>query len=1307
MSTSSGLIRVGLAASAVFVCHGVALGQTHEEEFFERRVRPLLAEQCFRCHGADRQKSSLRLDSRRGVLAGGERGPAVVPGSPETSRLIAAVRYTDPDLQMPPKSRLSADQVADLERWVEAGAPWPGDHEEAAVGPAPAAEFDLQQRRLAHWAFDGPTSPAVPAVGDAEWPQADLDHFVLARLERAGLAPADPADRRTLIRRATFDLLGLPPTPDEVEAFVGDQRRGAWQRVVDRLLASPHFGERWGRHWLDLMRYAESRGHEFDFDIANAWQYRDYVIRALNADVPYDQLVREHIAGDLLEDPRRHPEEGYWESVLGTGFWYLGEEVHSPVDIRGDEAGRIDNKIDVLSKAFLGLTVACARCHDHKFDAISARDYYALSGYVLSSSYRQVRFDSALHNQEVAEALAELADRYRPRVVRAAAAAFQEQLSGTADYLLAAAEVSRAGPARAGAGPLLTDYVYEDFEGPDYEGWTRSGTAFADAPVRAGDVPEHQGDLGMRGEGAVNSHASASPDDGGRDAHEGTLLSPAFKVERDYVHFLIGGGDHDGETGVRLLVGGEVVRSATGHNNNRMRPHAFDVRELRGSEAQLEIIDHATKGWGNIGVDHIVFSDLPGRDALDLDRGREEAMGWSARIAAVAAERGLDAGRVAAWLDEVRSAKGDVEHPLHVWARMTTVGGDPDAERRRLLNRHARLKRQAARAAADGAALADYGRSSGDAWIQDGVAFGLRPVRPGEPRFSDDPGAPVAGVHARAAASSDPAFSGLALAPDNARDPGSINWVQAGRTLRTATFELEASALHYLVRGAGDVVAVVDGHRMVQGPLHGAVVKRVSGDRSWRWVTHRLEDYRGHRMHVELSARDAGSGFAVARIVQSDDAPRSAGAPPEWVERLLRGGGQRSPALFERMAAEQEALLAAAVERFGAGEIDGAADAREVAELVDWWAGRAKRLGARASAVDHDPVVAEFLERRADLVATIRHRSRTAPAMLDGNGVDERLLIRGNPRVLGEVVPRRMLEALGGAPATDQATSGRLALARQIARTENPLTARVFVNRVWHHLFGRGIVASVDNFGVMGDLPTHPELLDHLATKFVADGWSLKRVIRSILLSSTYQMSSTFDPEANQVDPRNLLLHRARVRRLQGEVIRDAILAVSGRLDRAMYGEAVPVHLEPLQGGRGRPGSGPVDGAGRRSIYLSVRRNFLSSLFMVFDYPIPFAPRGRRDVTNVPAQALALMNNPFVVQQAGVWASRARRDFDDDRGRVAALYKAALSRPPTAAELDASLAYVAAQRLGEGDEQKVWADLCHALYNVKEFIYLN
>ena len=417
--TAARCVAVLAMMAAVLVGGGRAKGDEvappaptpQQLEFFEKQVRPLLAEHCYECHsvGAKKLQAGLLLDSREALITGGESGQALVPGEPDESLLVEAVRYES--YEMPPKGKLPDEQIAIFERWVTMGAPWPDEAPPTASVERP--DFDLEERKQTHWAWQPVQDPDRPAVENKEWPRSPIDAFVLADLEARGLQPAGDADRLAILRRLHLDLVGLPPSADEFDAFVDDRSEDAVAQVVDRLLDSPRFGERWGRHWLDLVRYAESRGHEYDNDVPNAFQYRDYVIRALNADVPYDQLVREHIAGDLLSEPRLHPEQGFNESILGTGFWFLGEWVHSPVDIRKDEADRFDNMIDVMSKTFLGATVACARCHDHKFDPISTADYYSLTGFLQSSDYRQVRFESIEQNRRVAAELATVDQKHQ------------------------------------------------------------------------------------------------------------------------------------------------------------------------------------------------------------------------------------------------------------------------------------------------------------------------------------------------------------------------------------------------------------------------------------------------------------------------------------------------------------------------------------------------------------------------------------------------------------------------------------------------------------------------------------------------------------------------------------------------------------------------------------------------------------------------------------------------------------------------------------------------------------------------------
>ncbi len=335
-------------------------------KFFETNVRPVLANHCYKCHGAEKQKGDLRLDSATAILKGGLNGPSVIPGKADDSLLIKAISHNDADLKMPPDEKLSDRQIADLTKWVKMGAPYPRD---AAVQANPAKGI---------WSFQPIASPDVPEVKDAAWAKSPLDRFVLAKLEAAGLKLVAPADKRTLIRRATFDLTGLPPTLKEIDAFLADESPDSFARVVERLLESPHYGERWGRHWLDVARYADSNGLDENIAMGNAYRYRDYVVSAFNKDKPYDQFLLEQIAGDLLPAGKDLAVRN--ERLIATSFLAIGPKVLAEVDEQKMEMDIIDEQIDTLGRSVLGLTLGCARCHNHKFDPIETEDYYALAG---------------------------------------------------------------------------------------------------------------------------------------------------------------------------------------------------------------------------------------------------------------------------------------------------------------------------------------------------------------------------------------------------------------------------------------------------------------------------------------------------------------------------------------------------------------------------------------------------------------------------------------------------------------------------------------------------------------------------------------------------------------------------------------------------------------------------------------------------------------------------------------------------------------------------------------------------------------
>ncbi len=1136
-------------------------------EFFEAKIRPVLVEQCQGCHGAKSQpvRGNLRLDRRDGLLKGGDLGAAVVPGKPEESILFSAITHRDADLKMPlEKPKLDDKVIDDFREWIANGAAWP----EEETTEAKSESFDLASRkRELPWIWETPTKNPRPTVRQADWPRAASDSFLLSRLELAGLAPAPDAPPHIWLRRVHFALVGLPPTPTELADFLRDPSLAARERVVDRLLDSPRFGERWARHWLDLVRYAESRGHESDFIIPNAYEYRDYIVRALNADLPYDEFVREHLAGDLLPLPRRNPTTGANESIIATGWAFLGEEIHAPVDTRLDETERIDNRIDVLSKTFLGLTVSCARCHDHKFDAISQRDYYALAGFFISTGQRLARFEAMEQEREAALELAELHKKREPELkaaIREAQVAVLKQLKV---YLTVAIK----------------------------------GLQTAGLPA-----PE-----------------------------------PGKKI----------------------------------------RPGEFTQ---------------------------------PANDALDR----------------LAVEATISAPLLKQWVAVLWNAVNDRNDALHALARSATsqeVPNEPSTSKRQEigLDDSARI-------------VVDYREvtSPGSDWSMDGMAFGTGPSAVFALRFlpAAEMARPTVRVVTIASANTEPDWRRLDLAPGTEREPTIYgSWNRDGAMLRSPKFELQTGRLYYLVRGSGRVLAAVDSQRLVTGPIHTGIVREWGFNDQWHWISHDLSAYQGHRVAIEFSPHNEFD-TSIALIVESDTPPREPLTAGRFVAQSATenriSGTESLVGFYQKLLLMAVNSTELPIERryrqypANLRELIGAQyilreDQRShsLPEIARWLTQHPELISGRDGEWPESvsQKLAAYQQERETILKRVPWQSRTVPAMIDGNGVDEYLLVRGKHQRTKGLVPRRSLEALSGPePLAHAAGSGRFELARELTDPRNSLIGRVIVNRVWHYLFGRGIVATPDNFGVLGMRATHPELLDDLAATFVSDDqWSLKRLIRKLVLSRAFAMSS--DPDdaaAEQNDPENVLLHRMNLKRLEGEAIRDAILMVSGRLDDRMGGVSVPLHPSQFIEARGLRGErGPLDGGGRRSLYVAARRNFLPTMMTAFDTPTPFTTVGRRNVSNVPGQMLFLMNDPFVHEQSQVWARRLLADVpaNSTAPRVRSLFLSALSREPSAEEVARceELLQQTAEVLGVKEPTlESWTELCHAMFAVKEFLFV-
>ena len=369
-----------------------------ELEFFEKRIRPVLVESCNSCHSEIQAMGGLRLDHRGGWQEGGQSGPALVPGDPDQSPLVRAIRHDGSRTPMPlGGAQLPAETIDDFEQWILLGAPDPRDAPPAAKTAYVADDSweAVFEERSRWWSLQPVIQPPLPQVENERWSDLPMDRFILAQLEKNGLEPAPRAHRSTLVRRLSLVLTGLPPTAEQVEAFVSDPDNGAYQRLVDRLLESPHFGERWARHWMDVVRYSDTYGYEWDIPAKGAWRFRDYLIRAFNDDLPFDRLIREQIAGDVLESPRINSDQQINESLIGPMFYMMGEKRHGDsVIFNGIHQEMVDDKIDAFSKAFQAMTVACARCHDHKLDAVAQKDYYALAGVLMSSRWGPIRWIS-------------------------------------------------------------------------------------------------------------------------------------------------------------------------------------------------------------------------------------------------------------------------------------------------------------------------------------------------------------------------------------------------------------------------------------------------------------------------------------------------------------------------------------------------------------------------------------------------------------------------------------------------------------------------------------------------------------------------------------------------------------------------------------------------------------------------------------------------------------------------------------------------------------------------------------------------
>ncbi len=1113
----------GLATAMMFGSTSVSADE--RAEFFESRIRPLLINRCGKCHSSEtEQNGGLSLDSKAGWEIGGDSGTSIVPGDVDASLLIRAVRWDDPDLQMPPKDaggKLTAAEIVDLETWVKNGA----FDLRIDVGTAKSRRSwdEMLAERRQWWSLQPVADPLPPEVSDATWSGSSIDRFLRHRMGAEGMMPVGLASPETLIRRATLVLTGLPPQPGDVAAFVEacqQDRDRAYANLVDRLLASPQFGERFARHWLDVVRFTETHGNEWNYDVPYAWRYRDYLIRAFNDDVPYDQFVREHIAGDLLANPRQHPAGQFNESVIGTAFYRFGEVNHDSCVLFGSIGYDIvDNQIDTFTKAFQATTVACARCHDHKMDAVSTKDYHALLGILRSSRSVQHTLDDATVNAAAMAELAELKTSIR------------KELSDIWKRDTAALDRNKLNTLLAATGdavPAATDPLFA---------WSRL--------TKAAETP---------GASVIETWQSAASEYAARSGEHAAFNMAQFRTVADF-------------------------------SNGSRADWTADGMGLRDSEGNSGDFCVATEG--DSAIRHVLSAGV-------FTFGLSDKLNGAFRSPPI--------------------------QRTHARLSFEVMGGGFSLARLVFNNCQLNYTNQ------NSIHHPDW------SWITVDFQEGTQPLHP---------------------------YAELLTFWDNPKFPDPLGTLS--------------------------------------------------------------KDTENQRLPFSDHAKNPRTWWGVRRVVAHDgtETPRDEAA---FAATLFDGSAVQS---LDQAAERYAAIAATSVARF---------EARSAANNDVRWLEWLLAKGLLSNRADATPRLAELIAKYRDIELHQLSLPRTMPGMADeGPGFDQPVLARGEYTKPGDTVQRRYLEAVAriaepkNPPAgheaaslyvrsitpTPDAGSGRAMVAESLVAADNPLTSRVMVNRIWYWVFGNGLVRTPDDFGHVGELPSHPQLLDHLATQFAGDQWSIRRLVRSLVLSRAFQSSATPSPECREKDPDNVLLSWYPARRAEAEVIRDSILAVSGRLDRTMYGPSI----HPYRGAADtekRLYIGPLDGDGRRSVYIKFQLMESAQFLNAFNLPGGKITQGRRDASNVPAQSLALLNDPFVLAMADRWSESLVADGSlTVADRLTRMFRSAFGRPPSASELQRFEHTIhdlsAIHNVSPADlltDRSIWKDAAHTVFNLKEFIFI-
>lgn len=1164
-------------------------------EFFEQKIRPVLIEHCYQCHSSTAKsvKGELLLDFRTAVLKGGESGPIIVPGKPEESSLIAALKYDG--YEMPPKGKLPNTVVADFERWIRDGAVDPRT-EDKVITKRPEIDYG---KAADFWAFRKPVQTSLPKVEDGEWSRNEIDRFILARLEKQVLSPGLIADRRVLIRRAYFNLIGLPPPPAEVAAFVNNPSPNAFDEVIDYLLESQHYGERWGRHWLDVARYGEDQAHTFKARrYPRGYLYRDWVVQSLNSDMPYDEFVRQQIAGDLLGGQARHTR------IAPLGLFALGPVYYAEnVEKAKATADEWDDRIDTLTRGVLGLTVACARCHDHKYDPISTEDYYGLAGVFASSKYeeRPVVSDETVASRLAADASTKEQQLIIDRFLGAESRKLRPELvTSIPEYMTAAWKILSQRKKGNDHKKLIAETAKSTkLSTTLLTRWAKYLLGKPGSEIEATVLKEWSEFWSSQSAEAVATV----------DAARLTQVQVIAESFRD-------------------LASAKVAR-----RNDLFKRFGENVAFVR--QQDQTIVKPGIIPLGNL------FDDS---SSVSLD----------AALATDKFKATANANRLG--IDRVTSG----------WGTETRIAPDVQFEFSKL-----------------GSSSHSYGAVTNDGWFTEGGISTL-----GSRQSSNRKAEQGIGMHANALVTFDlDEIRRAGLMPSDQEfvfkvDRAGINDDAFGSGASTHLAVIVSRPHRDKAVMDGILSAHVNGRKMeidfsdftyyIAGDLPDVI--RADG----RFVAFDIA-IPAEAKHLTLVA--CGAGEPVDNPISSDHAVFS-GVRMEMSPLPAEAIASQNSATEQNLTKEQ-------VER-------DRQDAILLSRLL-YDEGLLALPPKESEPRLADSAVAKLTDLRTGLKAKQEVAAAIevlmAHSLNEATGTDLPVYLQGDPAKQGDKVSRSMLAILTGGErrAFESSGSGRLELAAAMTSSENPLTARVIVNRVWAGHFGYGLVRTTSNFGELGERPSHPELLDWLSVWFVENGWSLKKLHRLIVHSATWQQSSGFRGRAYEADPENRLLWRMNRRRLEIEPWRDSLLSVSGELDVTFGGPSID-----LNKGDNR----------RRTLYGFISRHRLDELLRLFDFPDPSITSASRVVTTVPLQQLFVLNSEFMAQRARALVQRLdASDAMADEEKVQRVYMLLFGRAADDQELQTAIGFISTE--SEKEKLSRWEQYALALLSTNEFLYLD